>query len=73
MVSGSGASWRLARTVHCSTPREMPAYASITLRFVYLPSPSDSCNEPSFAAAIAQIFSVQLRSLSPTRANVSTT
>src|SRR5579863_10185466 len=62
---------RLARTVRCSTPREMPAYPSMTLRFGYFPSPKPSCRLPSLAAAMAQIFSVHDRSLVPTTAKVS--
>ena len=63
VVSNSGDRRRLARTVTCSTPRDAPAYASMTSRFGYLPSPNPSCNEPSRATAIAQTFSVQARSL----------
>ena len=72
VVSPSAPSSRLARTVHCSVPRDTPAYASITPRFGYLPSPKPSEIEPSLAAAIAQIFSVQDRSDCETVANVST-
>ncbi len=71
MSSGSGARRRLDRTVTCSTPREIPAYASITLRLVYLPSPKPSWRLPSRAAAIAQTFSVHDGSLELTDANVS--
>ena len=71
-VSPSAPSSRLARTVHCSVPRDTPAYASITPRFGYLPSPNPSESEPSPAPAIAQIFSVQDRSDCETVANVST-
>ena len=46
-----------------ATPR---AYASITLRFVYLPRPKPSWSEPSRAIAIAQTFSVHAGSLGPT-------
>src|SRR6476619_278634 len=45
----------------------------MTLRLVYLPRPKPSWRLPSLAAAIAQTFSVQARSLVPTPANVSTT
>ena len=71
--SGSGDRRRLARTVICSTPREIPAYASITLRLMYLPRPKPSWRLPSLAAAIAQTFSVHDGSLDPTLAKVSVT
>src|SRR4029077_16598586 len=60
-------------TVTCSTPRDTPEYASITLRLVYLPSPKPSCSDPSRAAAIAHTFSVHDGSVVPTVAKVSTT
>ena len=53
---------RLDRTVHCSTPRLTPAYASSTPRFGYLPMPKASWKAPSLGAAIAQTFSVHDRS-----------
>ena len=60
--STSGHSLRLDRTVHCSTPRLTPAYASSTPRFGYLPMPNASWKAPSLGAAIAQTFSVHDRS-----------
>src|SRR6478752_4889437 len=71
--SGPGWSRRLARTVSCSTPRDTPEYASITLRLVYLPRPKPSWSDPSRAAAIAHTFSVHDGSVVPTVAKVSTT
>src|ERR1700691_1194579 len=69
--AGAASRRRLARTVRCSTPWEIPAYPSITLRLGYLPSPKPSCRLPSLAAAMAQIFSVHDRSLVATTAKVS--
>src|ERR1700722_5158839 len=71
VCAGAPSRRRLARTVRCSTPREIPAYPSMTLRLGYLPSPNPNCRLPSLAAAMAQIFSVHDRSLVATTAKVS--
>src|SRR5687767_7172282 len=73
VASRSTCNARLPRTVHCSSPLEMPANASSTLRLAYFPRPNTACSEPSLAHACAQIFSVHPRSVEPTAAKVSTT
>src|SRR5450631_2277757 len=71
VASGADASSRLARTVHCSRPREIPPKPSITPLLWYLPSPKSIWRVPSMRASDPQIFSVHARSDSETRAKVS--
>src|ERR1700690_3284575 len=69
--SGPASSSRLARTVHCSRPRETPPKPSMMPRLWYLPRPKSTCRDPSVRAIDVQIFSAQARSDSATVANVS--